>query len=91
MPGDSAHGEPAPFVGGDGHPGTVRYTLTVDGEVFEIRARDGGTDYGWVSGPNKDYGFSSSESSDVPEEAHRQSIRSFLGMIDPATSFIADD
>ena len=67
-------------------------TLAVDGEVFEVfRGRSGGTDYGWVSGPNTGYGFGSSAGPDLPEAFHRESIRNFLGMIDPATGYIADD
>lgn len=70
--------------------GHLLHTLEVDGEVFEVRTHDGGTDYDWISGPNDGYGFSSS-ARDVPEDHHRESIRSFLSMIDPATGYIADD
>lgn len=47
------------------HPtaGDGPFTLTVEGEVFTVRARSnrsGSYDYTWVSGPNKGYGYSSS-------------------------------
>jgi hypothetical protein len=71
--------------------GRLPFTLDVDGERSAIRAHDGGTDYDWISGPNKDYGFSSSGGQDMPEEWHRESIRNFLSMIDPETGYIADD
>jgi hypothetical protein len=72
--------------------GRLLHTLEVDGEVFAVRCgRGGGTDYDWTSGPNKGYGFGSSGGEDMPEEWHRESIRSFLSMIDPATGYIAED
>jgi hypothetical protein len=55
-----------------------------------VRTHDGGTDYNWVSGPNKDYGFGTS-ARNLPEKAHRATIRDFLNTIDPATGFIGDD
>lgn len=67
------------------------YTLDVDGRLFAVRSHDGGTDYDWLNGPNKDYGFGSSGGQGMPEEWHRESIRSFLSMIDPATGYIAED
>lgn len=70
--------------------GRLLYTLDVDGEVFTVRTHDGGTDYSWVNGPNKDYGFGTS-AKNMPEEAHRANIRNLLEMIDPATGFIGDD
>ena len=66
------------------------YTLDVEGESFEVRTHDGGTDYNWVSGPNKDYGFGTSARS-MSEAEHRADIRHFLSMIEPATGFIAED
>ena len=37
------------------------FILDVDGERFDIRqGGDGGTNYDWLSGPNKGYGFASS-------------------------------
>lgn len=70
--------------------GRLLFTLHVDGEVFAVRGHDYGTDYDWISGPNKGYGFGSS-ARDMPEEWHRDQIRGFLGMIDPSTGYIEDD
>ena len=84
-------------VGWRAHPeaaqprGRLLFTLEVDGETFVVRGHDSGTDYDWISGPNKDYGFSSSAGQDMPEDWHRDSIRNFLGMIDPQTGYIAED
>jgi hypothetical protein len=94
----SCHGDgpsvPAVYRGPEGRPGPVLFILDVDGERFAIR-RDawgrGGTDYDWLSGPNKDYGFSSSATPNRPMEEHRESIRTFLAMIDPSTGYIGDD
>jgi hypothetical protein len=67
-------------------------TLEVDGELFALSAsKDGGTHYAWLSGPNEDYGFSTSAPPNVPLEEHRESIRVFLAQIDPATGYIGDD
>ena len=66
--------------------------LDIDGEIFEVRrGQGGGTNYGWVSGPNPGYGFGSSGGGDLSEAHHRESIRNFLSMIDPKTGYIADD
>jgi hypothetical protein len=70
--------------------GRLLHVLEVDGEVFQVRGHDAGTDYDWVSGPNADYGFGTS-ARDMPEEWHRQHIRDFLAMIDPETGYIEDD
>lgn len=70
--------------------GRLLYSLDVDGEIFEVRGHDDGTDYEWVSGPNADYGFGTS-GRDMPEEWHRAKILAFLDMIDPVTGYIADD
>jgi hypothetical protein len=85
--------EPVPGldIAPDSLPGPLVYALEVDGELFEVRrGRPGGTDYNWLTGPNKGYGFGSSASADLPEEHHRASIRSFLSMIDPRTGYIGD-
>ncbi|HVE74576.1 MAG TPA: hypothetical protein VNA30_05735 [Mycobacteriales bacterium] len=85
---------PAPYDGRDEEPSVFLYELEVDGEVFALSSRGRGTHYKWLSGPNQDYGFSSFSSIPLPEplseEEHRESIRSFLGMIDPATGYIED-
>ena len=68
------------------------FTLDVDGERFAIRrAGDGGIAYDWLSGPNTGYGFGSSGTPHRSMEEHRESIRSFLAMIDPNTGYIGDD
>jgi hypothetical protein len=94
MPSGEQDREPVPTldVGPESKPGPLLYTLDVDGEVFEVRrSRSGGTNYDWVSGRNEGYGFGSSADGDLSEEHHRASIRNFLGMIDPATGYIAED
>lgn len=88
------HDEPVPSAlpEADLNRGRQLYTLDVDGEVFAVRSRDGGTDYDWLNGHNKDYGFSSSgRVEDTSREAHEESIRSFLAMIDPETGYVAED
>ncbi len=83
---------PGVYDGPDAGPGPLVYALDVDGETFHVRrSRQGGTEYEWVSGPNRDYGFGSSESPDQPKEAHIDSVRRFLRMIDPATGYIAEE
>jgi hypothetical protein len=73
-------------------PAVASFTLDVDGELFAVYAsKDGGTHYTWLSGPNKDYGFSSSASPNESMEEHRESIRVFLAQIDPTTGYIEDD
>lgn len=91
--GGDAEAVPALYEGPEGRPGPVMYTLEVDGQLFAVRrAHDGrGTDYDWVNGQNKDYGFGSSANADQPVEAHRKNIRNFLSMIDPVTGYIAED
>ncbi len=76
----------------EAEPGLLLYRLDVDGEIFEVRrGHAGGTNYDWISGPNKGYGFGSSGPVDLSESHHRESIRNFLSMIDPQTGYIADD
>lgn len=70
--------------------GRLLYTLDVEGESFTVRSHEGGTDYDWVSGPNKDYGFGTS-ARNMSEAEHRADIRNFLSMIDPDTGYIAED
>lgn len=83
---------PAVYRGPEGRPGPVLFTLDVDGELFAVRrGAAGGSAYDWLSGPNQGYGFGESGPSDRPAEEHRQSIRNFLAMIDPATGYIGDD
>jgi hypothetical protein len=90
--GDGSPAVPAVYRGTEGEPGRLLFTLDVDGERFAIRqAGDGSTAYDWLSGPNKGYGFGSSETPNRPVEEHRESIRLFLAMIDPNTGYIGDD
>ena len=70
--------------------------ITVDGEVFDVRARagvPGQYDFDWVSGPNEDYGFTSASSDGSPSnrEELESAIRDFLEMIDPATGYIDEN
>lgn len=68
------------------------FTLDVDGERFALRPGDAdGTDYTWLSGPNPGYGFSLSPTPNLSLDEHRENIRHFLAMVDPATGFIEDD
>ncbi len=54
------------------------FTYDVDDERLVIRrAREGGTAYDWLSGPNKGYGFGSSGTPNRSMEEHRESIRVF--------------
>jgi hypothetical protein len=84
---------PALYRGSEGRAGPVVITLVVDGERFAVRrgGGGGGVYYDWLSGPNPGYGFGVSGAVDQPANEHRESIRTFLAMIDPATGFIGDD
>ncbi|MFG2894954.1 hypothetical protein [Streptomyces sp. NPDC048248] len=72
---------------------SARQTLMVDGEKFEVSKRPGqrGTyDFTWLTGPNPGYGFTSAvqpaRALSIPEL--EESIRDFLGQVDPATGYI---
>jgi hypothetical protein len=89
---DDAHAVPDVYRGIAGRPGPVLFTLEVDGERFAIRqAGDGGTNYEWLSGPNKGYGFASSGTPNRSVEDHREHIRVFLALIEPDTGYIEDE
>lgn len=78
--------------GPEGRSGPVLFTLRVDGEVFAVRrSAGGGTSYDWLSGPNMGYGFGSSGAPARSAEEHREHIRTFLAMINPATGYIGDE
>ncbi|GAB7003026.1 hypothetical protein JCM18899A_04970 [Nocardioides sp. AN3] len=81
---------PVPGVAPDGGAEGPATQLEVDGELFELTS-DGfrGTHYAWISGPNAGYGFTSSPTSESPEE-HRANIRNFLAMVDKETGYIED-
>jgi hypothetical protein len=82
---------PAVYRGAEGWPGQVLFTIEVGGELFALRrGPDGGTAYEWLSGPNEGYGFGSSGPPNQSGEEHREQIRAFLSMIDPATGYIGD-
>ena len=82
---------PGAYRGPEGWPGPVLFTLEVDGELFAVReGGDGGTAYDWLSGPNAGYGFGSSGSPSRSAEEHREAIRTFLALIDPATGYVGD-
>jgi hypothetical protein len=73
-------------------PAVTSFTLEVDGELFALRPnKHGGTHYTWLSGPNKDYGFTSSSTPNESLEKHRERIRAFLAQIDRTTGYIEDD
>jgi len=94
MTGSGYGDEPVPglYVPPEAELERLRHRLDVDGEVFEVRrGQSGGTEHGWIGGRNEGYGFSSSAPFDLPEAHHRESIRTFLGMIDPTTGFFADE
>jgi hypothetical protein len=60
--------------------------------VFAVRPDEfGGTDYTWLNGPNKGYGFGLSPAPNRSLEEHRESIRDFLAQVDPTTGYIEDD
>ena len=83
---------PGVYDGDEGHPGPVLLTLEVDGEVFTVRqAADGGWAFEWLSGPNEGYGFGINGPPNPSTEEHRDAIRGFLSMIDPATGYIGDE
>ena len=89
---DDPHAIPDVYRGTAGRPGPVLFTLDVDGERFAIRqAGDRGTNYDWLSGPNKGYGFASSGTPNRPAAEHRDTIRAFLAMIDANTGYVGDD
>jgi hypothetical protein len=76
----------------ESEPAVTSFTLEVEGELFALRPnKHGGTHYTWLSGPNKDYGFTSSSTPNESLEEHREGIRAFLAQIDPTTGYIEDD
>lgn len=76
---------------------TTTFTLEIDGDQFAVRLEvdpaTGYTDtgYTWLSGPNKGYGFGIGGPPNPSLEEHRQRIREFLAMVDPAAGYIKDD
>lgn len=84
---------PAPVPGRDPGSGQVRgellHRIEVDGEVFEVRGHEGGTDYDWVNHAHGGYGFSTSGRG-LPKDEHRRAIADFLRDIDPETGYLRD-
>ncbi|MFS7875465.1 hypothetical protein ACEYXF_19355 [Streptomyces asiaticus] len=73
--------------------GTRRWTLTVDGEGFDVAERPGepGTyDVTWLTGPNPGYGFTTHVhgADSLSERELEESARDFLGQVDPGTGHI---
>lgn len=73
--------------------GTVK--LVVDGETFLVRRRPGARgiyDFDWISGRNRDYGFTTAVhgASPLSEDQLREEIREFLGQTDPGTGYLPD-
>jgi hypothetical protein len=72
------------------------FALDVEGERFAVRVVvdpvTGYTDsgYTWLSGPHEGYGFGVGGPPDPSMEEHRQRVREFLAMIDPATGYLED-
>jgi hypothetical protein len=66
--------------------------LEVDGEMFALRPNEfGGTDYTWLSGPNRGYGFGASPTPNLSLDEHMENIRGFLAIVDPTTGYIEGD
>ena len=72
--------------------GPVLFNLEIDEPLFAVRlAPGGGWHYDWLNGPNEGYGFASSGPPHRTRDEHRQQVRTFLSMVDPATGYIADN
>lgn len=69
-------------------------TIEVDGERFAVSVSGQGARYDWITGPNKDYGFSlevqGATKFTFPREFHVSQIKSFLDDIDPETGYLPD-
>lgn len=73
--------------------GTRRWTLTVDGEGFDVHERPGepGTyDFTWLTGPNPGYGFTTGVhgADSLSTRELEEAARDFLGQVDPETGHI---
>ena len=73
------------------------FTLEVGGELFVVRVAKepatnySDTDYAWLSGPNKGYGFGIGGPPNPSLEDHRERIREFLAGVDPSTGYLEED
>ncbi len=76
-------------------PAATSETIVVDGERFRITVTGQEASYDWLSGPNKDYGFSLSVQGATkftfPREFHVSQIKQFLADIDPETGYLPED
>jgi hypothetical protein len=79
-----------PGVDPSGEQRTFRFNVDVDGEQFAVYEVAGGWSYDWLTGPNPGYGFGSFGPPVSSVGEHRESIRSFLRGIDPATGYLGD-
>lgn len=71
------------------------YETCVEGETWIVRQRSnapGTYDFDWVSGPNKDYGFTSfsSDGSARTTVELDEEIRQFLTLVAPDTGYLPD-
>lgn len=69
-------------------------TIVVDGEELRVTRRQAGVyDYNWGNHRHGGYGFTSATSDRSAKDgrSHVESVRTFLGMVDPETGFIEDD
>jgi hypothetical protein len=70
-------------------------TIEVEGERFRITVDGDGASYDWLTGPNKDYGFSlavmGATKFTFPREFHVSQIRQFLADVDPETGLLPED
>ncbi|WP_314424281.1 hypothetical protein [uncultured Microbacterium sp.] len=71
---------------------TRLFTLTVDGETFDVDRDGDSIQYSWVSGPRPGYGFAAGRSDGAAptDDEAVAFIRGFLASIDPATGYVAE-
>jgi hypothetical protein len=75
-------------------PDASSFSLEVDGELFVVRVvKDPATyytdtEYSWLSGPNKGYGFGVGGPPNLSLDDHRVRIREFLAGVDPSTGYL---
>ena len=71
------------------------YETCVEGETWIVRQRSnepGTYHFDWVSGPNKNYGFTSASSDGSARTTTEldEEIRQFLRLVDPDTGYMSD-
>lgn len=77
-------------------PDASSFTLEVDGELFVVHVVKApatnytDTDYTWLSGPNKGYGFGVGGPPNPSLEDHRERILEFLAGVDPSTGYLEE-